>query len=292
MERTSLPPLHARARDARRRRPVVGDPHAAGLADDLELGDGPGRADALCTLLRGAILDEWVRAFVAEHPTCTVVELGPGLDRRADRLGGEGPAHWVDVELPEVAELRRELLPGPGGPEPDPAAGPVSSPAAGPVSSPVAGPVSSPVAGPVSSLVAGSALDEDWLDTARALPGPYLVVADSVLTLLPEQGVQRLVFTAARMLPGAVLATDVLSRAAAARISGGALCGVEVDWTCEDPRELEPWGLRLLEACGAGEPPAAVAARIPYTTRAFATALRAVPALRGHRLARYEILPG
>lgn len=256
LERTSLPPLHARARDARRRRPVVGDPAAADLADGLELGDGPGRADALCTLLRGAVVDHWVREFAAAHPGGTVVELGPGLDSRAGRIGVGGPAHWVDVELPEVAQLRRELLPGP------------------------------------AHLVSGSALDEDWLELACSLPGPYLVVSDHVLALLPEQGVQRLVFTAARMLPGATLVTDVLSRAAAARLSGGALRGVEVDWTCEDPRELEPWGLRLTDACGAGDPPPAVAARLPRTTRALATTLRAVPALRGHRLARYEILPG
>lgn len=256
MERTSLPPLHARARDARRRRPVVGDTAAADLADGLELGDGPGRADTLSTLLRGAVIDHWVREFATSNPGGTVVELGPGLDDRAARIGDGGPAHWVDVELPEVAELRRELLPRTG------------------------------------RLVSGSALDEDWLELARDLPGPYLVVSDHVLALLPEQGVQRLVFTAARMLPGAGLVTDVLSRAAADRLAGGPLSAVEVDWTCEDPRELEPWGLRLRDTCGAGEAPPAVAARLPRTVRTLAAALRAMPALHGHRLARYEILPG
>ncbi|MFP5069369.1 class I SAM-dependent methyltransferase [Pseudonocardia nantongensis] len=256
MERTSLPPLHARARDARRRRPVVGDAAAAGTADGLDLGAVPGRADALCTLLRGAVLDHWVREFAAAHPEGTVVELGPGLDARAGRIGDGTPANWVDVELPEVAELRRELLPGP------------------------------------AHLVSGSVLDEDWLEVARDLPGPYLLVSDQVLALLPEQGVQRIVFTAARMLPGATLATDVLSRAAAARLGARALRDLDVDWTCEDPRELEPWGMRLTDSCAAGDPPAAVAGRLPRATRALAAALRAVPALHGHRLARYEILPG
>ncbi|GAA1399746.1 hypothetical protein GCM10009613_55850 [Pseudonocardia kongjuensis] len=256
IESTSLPAAHARARDARRRRPVAADPAAAGLADDLDLGAAPGRADALCTLLRAAVLDHWVREFVGRNPAGTVVELGPGLDSRAGRLGTAGPAHWVDVELPEVADLRRELLPSP------------------------------------AHLVAGSALDEDWLELAGELPGPYLVVSDQVLSLLPEQGVQRIVFTAARMLPGAELVTDVLSRAAAGRLGTGPLRALEVDWTCEDPRELEPWGLHLLDACGVGDPPAAVAGRLPRTTRALAAALRATPALRGHRLAHYRIRPG
>lgn len=255
LEATSLPAAHARARDARRRRPVAHDDAAGGIAEDLDLGTAPGRADELCTLLRGAVLDHWVREFATAYPGGTVVELGPGLDARAGRLGSDGPEHWVDVELPEIAELRRELLPA------------------------------------STHLVAGSALDEDWMELARELPGPHLVVSDQVLPLLPEQGVQRIVFTVARMLPGAVLATDVLSRAAADRLAAGSLRGTAADWTCEDPRELEPWGLRLLDACGAGAPPADVAARLPRTTRALAAVLRGTPALRGHRMARYEILP-
>ncbi|MBP2365738.1 class I SAM-dependent methyltransferase [Pseudonocardia parietis] len=256
IESTSLPAASARARDARRRRPVARDPAAAGLADDLDLGVAPGRADELCTLLRGAVLDHWVREFATANPAGTVVELGPGLDARAGRLGADGPEHWVDVELPEVADLRRELLPA------------------------------------TTHLVAGSVLDEDWMELARELPGPYLVVSDQVLPLLPEQGVQRIVFTVARMLPGAILATDVLSRAAAGRLAAGPLSGLGTDWTCEDPRELEPWGLRLLDACEAGAPPAPVAAQLPRATRALAAVLGVAPALRGHRMARFEVLPG
>lgn len=254
LEATSLPAAHARARDARRRHPVVGDHTAAVVAEDLDLGSAPGRADTLSTLLRVAVFDEWVREFARRHPGGTVVELGPGLGDRAGRLGDEGPAHWVDVELPGVAELRRELLAGP------------------------------------AHLVAGSALDEDWLELARDLPGPHLVVSDRVLTLLPEQGVQRIVFTAARMLPGAELVTDLLSRGAAGRLAAGPLRELEVDWTCEDPRELEPWGLRLAASCDAASPPAEVATRLPRASRALAAALRAT-ALRGERLARYEIVP-
>ena len=88
----------------------------------------------------------------------------------------------------------------------------------------------------------------------------------------------------------AVLATDVLSRAAADRLAAGSLRGTAADWTCEDPRELEPWGLRLAASCDAASPPAEVAARLPRASRALAAALRAT-ALRGERLARYEIVP-
>ncbi|WP_165438510.1 class I SAM-dependent methyltransferase [Pseudonocardia sediminis] len=266
-----MAPLHARAQDARRRRPLVPDPVAAGVVDEIgpEIGTGATgpaaapRLDDLATVLRGAILDHWVREFLATHPAGTVVELGAGLSTRAERLTSSGGdsfpgASWVDVDLPGVTELRRTLLPDAAG----------------------------------RRFVAGSILDEDWLDVVRELPGPYLLVSESVLTLLPEQGVQRVVFTVGSLLPGATLLMDTVGRSVADRLQRcEPLCsrGLMFDWTCEDPRELEPWGLRLQESRGAGELPEAVQRGLPLSGRALAVALRAAPQLRGHRLARYEV---
>lgn len=262
-----LAPLRARAHDARRRRPMLPDPLAADLVVEVD-GAGSGsprganRVDDLATVLRSAVFDHWVGQFLDAHPGGTVVELGAGLNTRAERLAGSGgdrpDASWVDVDLPAVAELRRELLPGTGG-----------------------------------RLVAGSVLDEDWLDVARELPPPYLLVSEAVLTLLPEQGVQRIVFTVGSMLPGATLLTDTIGRTAASYLehreplSSGSLT---FDWTCEDPAELQPWGLRLLESRGIAEVPDAVLRRLSPAARARTAVLRMAPRLRGHKLARYEVV--
>jgi O-methyltransferase involved in polyketide biosynthesis len=40
-----------------------------------------------------AILDGWVRRFIAQHPTATVVELGTGLNTRFDRLDNGTAPH-------------------------------------------------------------------------------------------------------------------------------------------------------------------------------------------------------
>jgi O-methyltransferase involved in polyketide biosynthesis len=45
------------------------------------------------TVLRTVIFDGWVRAFLAEHPAGTVVELGTGLNTRFDRVDN-GQVHW------------------------------------------------------------------------------------------------------------------------------------------------------------------------------------------------------
>lgn len=258
-----LAPLRARAHDARRRRPVVPDPLAVGLASELDAGDPPSnRFDDVATVLRGAVFDHWVREFLHAHPGGTVVELGAGLNTRAERLAdgraGRVDANWLDVDLPAVAALRRELLPGTEG-----------------------------------RLVAGSVLDEDWLDVVRGMPAPYLLVSESVLTLLPEQGVQRIVFTIGSMLAGATLLTDTVGRTTASHLERSeplSSASLTFDWTCEDPAELEPWGLRLLESRGVAEVPDAVSRRLSPAARARTAALRVTPRLRGHKLARYEVL--
>jgi O-methyltransferase involved in polyketide biosynthesis len=40
-----------------------------------------------------AILDGWLRRFIAQHPTATVVELSTGLNTRFDRLDNGTAPH-------------------------------------------------------------------------------------------------------------------------------------------------------------------------------------------------------
>jgi O-methyltransferase involved in polyketide biosynthesis len=61
--------------------------------------------------LRTAVFDEWVLEFLAGHPTGTVVEIGAGLSTRFERLDN-GQATWVDIDLPDAMDLRRQLLGG------------------------------------------------------------------------------------------------------------------------------------------------------------------------------------
>ncbi|MDT0549689.1 MULTISPECIES: class I SAM-dependent methyltransferase [unclassified Streptomyces] len=107
--------LYHRAYEARQPRTVLHDPKAIELVDRLDfpfeetfgpphplLAQGQG--------LRVRSFDGAVRDFLAEHPTGTVVNLAEGLETQFWRVDN-GRAHWLCVELPETAELRRSLLP-------------------------------------------------------------------------------------------------------------------------------------------------------------------------------------
>jgi O-methyltransferase involved in polyketide biosynthesis len=62
--------------------------------------------------LRARQFDKIVRAYVAEHPRASVVNLGAGLDTTFYRVDN-GLIHWYDLDLPEVIDVRRQLLPEP-----------------------------------------------------------------------------------------------------------------------------------------------------------------------------------
>jgi O-methyltransferase involved in polyketide biosynthesis len=52
------------------------------------------------------------KKYVAAHPRASVVNLGAGLDTTFYRVDN-GLIHWYDLDLPEVIDVRRELLPEP-----------------------------------------------------------------------------------------------------------------------------------------------------------------------------------
>ncbi len=58
--------------------------------------------------IRARVLDEVAEDFIKEHPDCTVLHLGCGLDSRCERLGNK-PKLWFDLDFPEVIELRRQF---------------------------------------------------------------------------------------------------------------------------------------------------------------------------------------
>ncbi|MEU8399979.1 class I SAM-dependent methyltransferase [Nonomuraea sp. NPDC048892] len=60
------------------------------------------------TALRAKMLDGVVRAFVAAHPGCVVLDLGCGLDPRMARCDPPPGVDWYDIDFPEVVRLRRD----------------------------------------------------------------------------------------------------------------------------------------------------------------------------------------
>ncbi|KAI1117019.1 S-adenosyl-L-methionine-dependent methyltransferase [Nemania sp. NC0429] len=127
LEKTMIMTLWLRAREAASPNPVLGDMHAQKILDRVDTASlnpamlpSDRRYDEYLNL-RTKQLDEWCRGFLEAHADepVTVLHLACGLDLRAMRLRpscGEN-VRWIDLDRPEVANLRRRLIPDPFGVE-------------------------------------------------------------------------------------------------------------------------------------------------------------------------------
>jgi O-methyltransferase involved in polyketide biosynthesis len=171
---TLLWTLWHRAVEARRPDAVLDDPLALELVDRIDFPCserfGTGESLSQWQALRARCFDEAVRCFLASHAGATVVALGEGLETQLWRVD-DGRVQWISLDLPEVVELRRTLLP----------------------------------THERNVLLASSVLDPAWLDAVES-EGAVLLTAQGVLMYLPADEVHGLIQRcAARLRPGALV---------------------------------------------------------------------------------------
>src|SRR5215210_3484344 len=115
MPETLLWNLYYRALEARRPNAVLRDPKAVELVDAIDypleerFGVGHPR-QAQGQALRVLCFDQEIRRFLSVHPEDTVMALGEGLETQFWRVDN-GRVRWLTVDLPQIVELRRRLLP-------------------------------------------------------------------------------------------------------------------------------------------------------------------------------------
>jgi O-methyltransferase involved in polyketide biosynthesis len=237
VQETLFIPLAARARETQRKHPVLRDPRAVELVRSIDHDTakyGPG-AGGPVTVLRTAIIDFWVRSFLAAHPAATVVEIGTGLNTRFERVDN-GQVHWFDLDLPDTIELRRTFF----------------------------------ADTERRRMVAASFLDEDWLAAVAQSRGPYFFVADGVLVYLPEEHVMAALARLAQRFPGALIALDTYPKQTFDRQHQlAARKGMDARWAwaCDDPRALERSGLEVMQAASFTRPPRAMRSQLPARYR-------------------------
>ena len=237
VQETLFIPLAARARETQRKHPVLRDPKAVEMVrsidyDAAKYGRGAG---GLVTVLRTAIIDFWVRSFLAAHPAGTVVEIGTGLNTRFERVDN-GQVHWFDLDLPDTIELRRTFF----------------------------------ADTERRRMVAASVLDEDWLPVVAQSRGPYFFVADGVLVYLPEDQVGQALGRIVEQFPGALIALDTYPKQTfdrQHRLSAKKDLDARWAWPCDDPRSLERFGLEVMESASITRPPRAMRRQLPARYR-------------------------
>jgi O-methyltransferase involved in polyketide biosynthesis len=221
---TLLLPLCVRALEAKRPDALLRDERAAALVRQLDCDPARflGKIDEetqVAVILRNLKFDRYVQDFLRRYPEAIIVQMGCGLDARFERVNN-GKVEWYDLDLPEVIELRRELIGGEG---------------------------------ERYHLLACSVLEDTWLDLVSAhRHGPFLFLVESVLIYFEEVQVKRLVLTLKEHFPGSELVFDAFTPffvwANNLRVSKTGV-GAPCQWGLRHGKELESWGedIGLLE---------------------------------------------
>jgi O-methyltransferase involved in polyketide biosynthesis len=216
VSRTLLIPLYFRAIESKRPDALVRDPRAVELVSQLDCdftGVQKMKNEQVNFLLRIREFDRQARAFLAEHPEGIIVDLGCGLDTRFERVDN-GQVIWYGLDLPEVIELRKELL----------------------------------EETPRSHFIGCSVLDFSWMDALGSqVGGHFLFLAEAVLVYLEEADVRRLVQAIASRFPGAELVCEAYSPVVI-RLHPRPAAVAQPRWGLKDDRDVESWapGIRLL----------------------------------------------
>ncbi|KAK8109080.1 hypothetical protein PG984_014881 [Apiospora sp. TS-2023a] len=253
-QQTNLSTLCARAQDAKSAKPLLNDTWALHVLDQVPSYDFsgvmPGPFAASAVVNRALTLDRWAASFLERKPRATVIHLACGLDSRCLRLrwggggsvGGAGVGGsssdkpgtaakgafadvcWVDLDLPDVVALRRQLLPSPSGPGVD------------------------------YRLVAASVADEGWLADVPA-DRPTLIIMEGLTMYLAEKdGIALLRRLLKRFASGSIIFDCVGSIVLRAQGFIGVLrhTGATFGWGIDYPRYLELLDerVRLVETAG------------------------------------------
>jgi O-methyltransferase involved in polyketide biosynthesis len=211
VQQTALALLHSKALDSRRPDSILGDREADNALRRIDYDFGKlriSRRDEKPAAARAKTYDGWVKRFLDVQPECVVLHLACGLDTRFYRVNPPPTVDWYDIDLPDVIQLRRRLYPQRAG----------------------------------LYTIAASITDPRLLDTIPAHK-PVLVVAEGITPYLrAADGIATLRRIIAHF-PSGELVFDGWSRAGVrwlvAHFGPVKASGAQVDWSIDDPHELE-----------------------------------------------------
>jgi O-methyltransferase involved in polyketide biosynthesis len=220
VEETLVMPLWSRAKLTREGSPILYD--ALALEIVAKLGYDFSRLErdfppinVLVNAVRARMLDDTICRFLADHPRAAVVNLGAGLDTTFSRVDN-GSLQWYDLDLPEVIELRRAIIPERAR----------------------------------SRSIAGSLFDMSWAGEIDHTEDGLLFISGGVLLYFREVEVRALFASLAGRFPGSEIVFDALSRLSAFMgnrvIKKVGFASAPMRWALGDARRLTRWDGRFL----------------------------------------------
>ncbi|MBM9616325.1 class I SAM-dependent methyltransferase [Desulfobulbus rhabdoformis] len=219
---TLLIPLWARAVETEKEQPIIRDPKAMEMVARIDYDFSKFEKVWLSQLgvaIRTMLLDKETGNYLQLNPGAVVINLGAGLDTRAERFKDQVHC-WYDLDLPEVIELRRQFF----------------------------------SEDERHKLIAASAFDFSWLDQVDCGDKPVLLLSEGMLMYFDEREVRKLFLELAARLPGSEMLFEALAPLGVGRSKhhdavSKMESAAEFKWGPKDCREVESWtsGIQYIE---------------------------------------------
>lgn len=211
---TLLLPLFGRARLSQAEYSPLHDEKAVELMNSInyDCGDLLQRLEGITYfwMARAYHFDEAAKAFLKKHPKAVIVSLGAGLETAFYRVDN-GELTWVNLDLPEVMQLREQLLP----------------------------------LKPREHAIAKSILDFSWMDEVQKLGDEFFFFAGGLFMYLTEKQNKALFTELARRFPNAELIFDSISVKglfyANRALGQSTMKDAVMHWGLDDAQQLKQW---------------------------------------------------
>ena len=219
VQETLLLPLWGRAKLSREGNPILVDPKAVEIVENLDYDFD--RLDKniptfvnLISLARARMFDDTVKNFMLKHPSAVVVNLGCGLDTTFFRVDN-GLIRWYDIDLPDVIEIRKQLIP-----ETD-----------------------------RSHCIAQSIFDMEWAKGINSIPNDILFFSGGVFPYFHENEIKQLFSDMANYFPGSEIVFDTVSNLgkffANRTIKNTGMKSATMQWGISNANKISQWDKRI-----------------------------------------------
>lgn len=211
---TLLIPLYGRAMMSREGK-ILHDPYAEEILQKIEYDFERLKIDKKLQVfmsIRGAIIDDFTKSFLKDHPESLVVYLGCGLDSRFFRVDN-GVLRWYDLDFPDVINIKSTLFEH----------------------------------NERYTMIASSVTDDSWLDKLdkEDFGKPALIIAEGLLMYLTEAEVKGLFLKLRDTFFNSTFIFDAYSKTTAKYATAQRSLkktGASIRWGVDLPQEIEAFG--------------------------------------------------
>lgn len=172
------------------------------------------RQTTLFWMARAYQFDEAIKAYLKKYPDAVIVNLGCGLDTAFNRVDN-GQLTWVDIDLPDVIDLRETLLPP----------------------------------SERNIYIKSSVMDYSWMDKVKALGSHIFFYAGGLFMYFTENEIKSLFLTMSNEFPNAHLIFDNISpkglKSANDMLKKSGMTDALLQWSLYNGKVLEEWSPKI-----------------------------------------------